>query len=37
MMLEHMCEEQPFYFLGCGTFLGGNEMCHLVKSNPPPP
>jgi hypothetical protein len=32
MMLEYVREEQPFRFLGRGTFLGGNEMCHLAKS-----
>jgi len=31
-MLEHMSEEQPSCLLGCGTILGGNEMCHLAKS-----
>jgi hypothetical protein len=31
-MLEHVHEEQPSHLLGHGTFLGGNEMCHLVKS-----
>jgi hypothetical protein len=32
MMLEHVREEQPFRLLGHGYFLGGNEVCHLVKS-----
>jgi hypothetical protein len=32
MMLEHMGEEQPSRLLGHGTFLGGNEVCHLAKS-----
>jgi len=32
MMFEHVREEQPFRFLGRGTFLGGNEVCHLFKS-----
>jgi len=32
MMLEHMREEQPPHLLGHGTFLGGNEVCHLAKS-----
>jgi len=31
-MHEHMCEGQPSHFLGRGTFFGGNEVCHLVKS-----
>jgi len=30
-MLEHVCEKQPSHLLGCGTFLGGNEMCHLAN------
>ncbi len=32
MMFENVCEEQPTCFLGRGLILGGNEMCHLVKS-----
>ncbi len=24
-------KKQPPHILGCGTFLGGNEMCHLVN------
>ncbi len=32
MMLQHMREEQPSCLLGHGGFLGGNEVCHLVKS-----
>jgi hypothetical protein len=32
MMLEHVGVEQPSRLLGRGTFLDGNEMCHLVKS-----
>jgi hypothetical protein len=32
MMLEHVGEEQPSCLLGCNTFFGGNEVCHLAKS-----
>ncbi len=31
MMFEHV-HEKPSCLLGRGTFLGGNKMCHLVKS-----
>jgi len=31
MMFEHVHEEQPCHLLGCGTFLGENEVCHLAK------
>jgi len=31
MMLEHVREKQPSRLLGRGTFLGGNEVCHLAK------
>ncbi len=31
-MFEHVGEEQPSRLLGRGTFLGGNEVCHLTKS-----
>ncbi len=30
-MFEHVREEQPSRLLGGGTFLGGNEVCHLAK------
>jgi hypothetical protein len=29
-MFEHVGEEQPSRLLGCGTFLGGNEVCHVT-------
>jgi hypothetical protein len=32
MMLEHVGEEPPSRLLGCGTFLSGDEVCHLAKS-----
>jgi hypothetical protein len=32
MMFEHMGEKQPSRLLGCGTFFGGNKMCHLIES-----
>ncbi len=30
-MFEHVREEQPSRLLGRGTFLDGNEVCHLAK------
>jgi hypothetical protein len=29
-MFEHVGEEQPSRLLGRGTFLGGNEVCHVT-------
>ncbi len=31
MMFKHVCEEQPSHLFGCDSFLGGNEVCYLVK------